>query len=113
VKNGLAPITSPPTRQLHQFCEDLIEIALGAGVEDMELQTEGVGCRLQVSCRCLGISGIGRIDEDRHDGHRGKKLVQQFQPLRRYHHVQLGYARDVAARSVKAGDESKSNWVAA
>jgi hypothetical protein len=33
--------------------------------------------------------------------------VQQFQPLRRYR----GYARDVAARPTKAGDEAKPDRV--
>ena len=33
--------------------------------------------------------------------------MQQLQPLRRYLYVQIGDARDVAARSVKAGDEAE------
>ena len=61
----------------------------------------------------LGKSGIGRVDEQRHDARRGNQLVQQFQPLRRYLHVQLGHARDVAARPVKAGDEAELDRVAA
>ena len=32
--------------------------------------------------------------------------MQQFQPLRRYHHVQLGYARDVAAGPIQAGNQA-------
>jgi hypothetical protein len=39
--------------------------------------------------------------------------VQHFQSLRRNLLVQLGYARDVAARPVQARDEAEPNWVAA
>ena len=35
--------------QLDQGCEDRIEVAFGAGMQDMELQPEGAGRRLQVS----------------------------------------------------------------
>ena len=38
---------------------------------------------------------------------RGKKLVQQFQHLRRYFLGQLGRARDVAARPAQAGDKAE------
>jgi hypothetical protein len=39
--------------------------------------------------------------------------MQQFQLLREYLPVQLSYARDVAARPVKAVDEPELNRVAA
>ena len=44
---------------------------------------------------------------------RRKQLVQQFQPLRRYLGVRLSHARDVAARTVKAGNEAELNRVGA
>src|SRR5262249_22021195 len=91
--------------QFDQSCEDRIEVALGAGIQDVEPQAEGAGRRLQGSCIYLGKSGIGRVDEVRNGARRGDQFVQQFQPLRRYLRVQVGHARDVAARSVKAGDE--------
>ena len=93
--------------QLDQGCEDRIEVAFGARMQDMELQPEGAGRRLQVSRLGLGNSGIGRVDEQGNDGRRGDQLVQQFQPLRPYLHVQDGHAREVAARSVQAGDKSE------
>src|SRR6266478_870004 len=37
---------------------------------------------------------------------RGDQLMQQLQPLRPYLHVQSGYPRNVAARSVQASDKS-------
>ena len=39
----------PAGSQLDQGCEDRIEVAFGAGMQDMELQPEGAGRRLQVS----------------------------------------------------------------
>src|SRR6516225_5278244 len=40
----------PACSQSDQVCEHRIEVALSAGVQDMELQAEGAGRRLQVSC---------------------------------------------------------------
>ena len=51
--------------QLDQGCKDRIEVAFGARMQDMELQPEGAGRRLQVSRYGLGKSGIGRVDEQR------------------------------------------------
>jgi hypothetical protein len=47
----------------------------------------------------------------RRDTSSGDQLMQQFQPLRRYLHVGLGDARDVAARTVKAGDEAEPDRI--
>ena len=60
----------------------------------------------------VSAAGIGRVDEHGHDGRRGDQLVQQFQSLRRYLHVQLGHARDVGRRSVQAGDEADLHGIA-
>jgi hypothetical protein len=95
----------PARSQLGQLCEDSIEVAFSAGIQDMELQPE-------VQSRCLHFlrgglskSGIGRVDQQGHDARRWDQLVQQLQPFWRYPHVRIGHARDVAARPVKAGDE--------
>jgi hypothetical protein len=55
--------------QLDQSCEDRIEVALGAGIQDVELQAEGMGRRLHASCICLGKS-VGRVDEQHNDARR-------------------------------------------
>src|SRR5262245_52807031 len=44
--------------QSRQGCEDRIEVALGARLQDMKLQPEGAGRRLQVSRQGLGVGGI-------------------------------------------------------
>src|SRR5262249_24769003 len=95
----------PACPQLEQGCEDRIEVALGARVQDMKLQPEGARRRLQISRQGLG-TGIGWIDEDRNDGCSRDQLVQHFQPLRSYFYGQRGDAREVTARSIEAGDEA-------
>ena len=89
---------------MDQACEHLIKVALGARVQDMRLQAEGAGRRLQVSCIGLGKNGIGRVDEERNNARRGDQLMQQFQSLRRHLLVQLSDAGDVAARPDEARD---------
>ena len=49
-------------------------------VRTWQLQPEGTGCCLHVLRVGLGKSGIGRVDEERHDARRGDQLVQQLQP---------------------------------
>jgi hypothetical protein len=79
----------------------------------MEFQPEGAGSTLHSSGSGLGLSGIGRVDEQGHDTRRGKQLMQQFQPLRRYLHVCLSHARDVATRSSQTRDEADSDRIGA
>ena len=55
--------------------------------------------------------GAGRVDEERNDIRRGYQLAQQLQPLRPQLRVQVGHARDIAARSGKAGDKSSRDRV--
>ena len=64
-------------------CEGRIDLAAGAGVEDLDLQPHGAGGRFHVSQRGLGSRGIGRIDEHGHTGRSGHQLTQELQPLRR------------------------------
>ena len=53
--------------QLDQSCKSRIEVAFGAGVQNMELQPEGAGRSLHVARGGLGKRRIGRIDKQRHD----------------------------------------------
>ena len=101
----------PVGPQLGQGCEYRIEVALGAGVQDMELQPEGAGRRLQVFRYGLCNKGAGRVDEKRNDVRRGYQLAQQFQPLRPQLRVHVGHAGDIAARSVEAGDKSSRDRI--
>src|SRR5207302_10542826 len=84
IEECIAANHEPACSQLGQFCEDSIEVTFGAGIQDMELEPEGVGRRKHIPRYGLGTSRIGWVDEQGHDTRRGKQLVQQFQPLWRY-----------------------------
>jgi hypothetical protein len=87
---GCAPLSTLPARMkrgvgslAHQACERRIDLAAGAGVENLDLHSHGSGSRLHISCRGLGREGVGRIDEYGHAGGSGHQRPQQFHPLRR------------------------------
>src|SRR4029078_9318233 len=81
IEEWLTADHKPACSQLDQACKERIKVTLGAGMQDMELQSEGVRRRLQFFRCGLGTSGIGRIDERGNHGHRGDQLMQQLQPL--------------------------------
>src|SRR5262249_11336331 len=68
--------------ELGQGCKDRIKIALGARRQDMELQPQAAGRRLQVARKAFSKSGRGRVDEHTKDRRPGQQFVQQPQPLR-------------------------------
>src|SRR5216683_8325753 len=96
----------PACSQSDHICKNRIEVAVGAGMQDMELQSEGARRHLQVSRYGVGTSAIGRVDQYGEVRRCGDQLMQQVQPLRPQLHVQDAHARDVAARSAQAGDKS-------
>src|SRR5262249_28246307 len=96
--------------QLGQCCEHRIEVALRPRMQDMRLQSERPRGSLQVLQLDRGV-GVGRIDEQTHDGHRGDQLVQQFQTLWHNLDVEHAGAREVAARAVEAANKSKVDRV--
>src|SRR5215471_14405030 len=56
-------------------------------MEDMKLEPQRAGRRVQVLRSGLGEIRIGRVDEQANDVRRRHQLVQQLQPLRPYLHV--------------------------
>src|SRR5262249_40907300 len=80
-------------------------------MQDVELQPEGSRRSLLFLRVRLGEMGTGRIYEQAHGGSRGDQFVQQLQPLRPYHDVPPGHARDVAAWPILIGDKSKLDGV--
>src|SRR5262245_43151925 len=70
----------PACSQLDHSCKDRFKVVFRAGTQDMELEPEDAGPRLEVSRRGINKS-TGRVDEERNDCRRGDQLVQQFQPL--------------------------------
>src|SRR5262249_43633895 len=96
--------------QLYHRRKDRVEVALGAGMYDMELQPELAGRRLQVSRLALG-TGKGRVEERGRDGRCRHQLVQYLHLLLHQRHAQVGHARDVAAWSVEASNKSNRDRV--
>jgi hypothetical protein len=60
----------------HQCRERRIDVAAGAGVEDLQLHTHSVDSRLYFAPHGLGASRIGRIDECGHTRGAGHQLMQ-------------------------------------
>jgi hypothetical protein len=70
----------------------------------MDLQPERARGRLHGSRKGLG-NGTGRVDEHGNDSRCGQQFAQQLQPLGPHLYVQIGYARQIAAGPVQAGDK--------
>ena len=87
VEEGVAADEEGVGPLAHKSREGRIDLAAGAGIDDLDLQPHGAGSRFHVSQRGLGIRGIGRIDEHGHTSGCGHQLAQEFQPLCR----QLSY----------------------
>ena len=63
IEEWLTADHEPACSQFDQACKDRIEVLVGTGIEDMKLQPEGFGRRLQF-LRCgLSTGGIGWVDE--------------------------------------------------
>ena len=65
----------------HDSGEGSVDLAAGAGVEELELQAHGLGSRTPVSHCDVGVVTIGRIDERGHTRGGGQHLTQEFEPL--------------------------------
>jgi len=88
-----------------QRCKSRIEIAVGAGPENLEPNSERLRRLLQVFCFGFG-TWIARVDENPDHGGRRQQLPQHLQSLCPQHGKHQGHARDVAAWPVEAGDEA-------
>src|ERR1700746_645618 len=111
-KKGAAGDHKTARSQLSELCKNSIEIAFAACVQDMELQSKPVGGREHLTRRCFRGGSVGWVNEERHDAYCGEQFVEPLQPLRRDLYARLGHARDIAARSAKAGNETELNRVA-
>jgi phage terminase large subunit GpA-like protein len=47
IEERTATDDEPACPQFDQVCEHRIEVALGGGIQDMEVQPEGMSCRLR------------------------------------------------------------------
>src|SRR5262249_46309372 len=103
-ENGVGPLA-------HKSGEGRIDLADGAGVEDLDLQAHSAAGRLHVSQRGLRSRTAGRIDEHDDTGRSGHHLSPEFQPLCGQLTTEKIDPCQVAARSGKAGDKTKPDRV--
>ena len=88
---------------LDQSCKGRFEVALGTGMQNMELQPKSADCNQRVSLDFW--IRIIRVHEQANEGGVGHQFVQQLQLLRRHLHVQRAHSGNIAARSVQAADQ--------
>jgi hypothetical protein len=93
-------------------CENSLEVAFSAGIEDTYLTPERAHCRLQFRQLRL-CDWVIRIYEHSDDSGCGNQLEQKLQPLCHGLGSDQRYAGDIAARSIEAGDEPETYGVAA
>jgi hypothetical protein len=101
----------PAGSQLRQAREGQLDLRFSAGMQDADLHPADTGRRLQLSRERL-VVGTGRVEERGNHGRGRNQLMKELQLLRPQLHGQIGGAREVAARSIEAGDQSKLDRVA-
>jgi hypothetical protein len=97
---------------LHETRECRVDIVAAARILDDELQSERLRRCLRVAHLGLG-SWIFLVDQKPDHSRVWNQLVEQLQPFGRECVVQKGRSSDIAARSVKAGNETEFDCVAA
>src|SRR5205814_510981 len=83
VEEGVAADEESVWSLAHKIRERLIDLAAGAGVEDVNLQSHSAGSQSQLPQRRLGNPCIDRIDKRCNTGGCRHQLTQEFQLLRR------------------------------
>ena len=113
VKNASGPITSAPARSWTKVAKDRIEVAFGAGVAGHGAAARGCGpppAGLSIGPRQVGLVGLTSTAMMVAVGTNSCSSSSRFGPSSA---LIRGHAREVAARSVQAGDKSDRDRVAA
>ena len=95
----------------HDGGEGHIDLAAGAGVDDLNLQSETECSFGYLSQRGLGIRRIGRIDQHGNSNRFGHQVVQEPQPLGHKFSEENIDAGHIASRPSKAGDQPQPDGV--
>src|SRR5262249_43580981 len=101
----------PVCPDLDQGCERCINVAFGACLDDMDLQSECAARCLRVLRGGPGKSGIGRGNERGYDGRFWHHLMQHVYLLLHQLPAQVGPACGVSAGSVEARYEPFCNGI--
>ena len=114
MKNVVGADNERAGAQLDKGCEGRVEIALGAGMQNMELQPEGARRRLRASresgSAIAGFAGLTRGARWWPMGSSSCSNSSRFAATSRF---RARHAGDVAARPVEAGDKAKLTGSAA
>src|SRR5262249_37904811 len=105
-EKGVQPLTQKGS-------ECRIDVADGAGVEDVDLQPEGARGCFNVSRVGRGTDSIGRVDEDGNASCFRHQLMQQSQPLCGQLSNEKIDPRRIATRSGEACDETELDGIIA
>jgi len=95
----------------HHSGEGRIDLATGAGVDDLNLQSETECSFGYLSQRGLGIRRIGRIDQHGNSNRFGHQVVQEPQPLGHKFSEENIDAGHIASRPSKAGEQPQPDGV--
>ena len=88
-----------------------INFAAGAGVENLNLQSNSPGSRLYGSQCGLGIRHVGGIDQHGNALGPRHQLTQKLQSFRGQFGIEKINACQVSARTRETCDQTKSDWV--
>ena len=94
-------------------CEGGIDLAVGVGVDDLDLQSHGAGGRFHVSQHGLGSCSIGWIGEHSNPSQPRNEFTKEPQPLCRQLFTEKIDAGRVAARPGEAGNKPNLDRVTA
>src|SRR6185312_346736 len=90
---------------LYDFREGRIEVALAAGIYDINQLSCSAGCLLNLS-QYRFVVGVGRIYEHGDRAPRREQLAQKLQPLRSHHGGEVDRAGRISTGASEAGDET-------
>src|SRR5262249_6224437 len=93
--------------------EDRLDFPAVAGVEGLDLQSDGAGSFRYIPQHGFGDRSIGRIDQHGNASGFGHQLVQQPQPFGHHLGREKIDPRQVSARPGEAGDQTKLDRVVA
>src|SRR5499433_1777265 len=110
VEEGIAADKKRVGPLAHESCEGRINLVAGAGVEDLDLQSNGARSRFHVSQYPIRIWG-GRIDEHCYTSRSRHQFMQEFQLLCHQLTSDNINTRCITARPGEAGDEPEPDRV--
>ena len=111
-EEGIGADNKRPDLPLHQRGESRIDLALGASLRNLDLNSLAVGRYLRVEHHALSIRVV-RVHQEGDGPGVGQQLRQQVKPLGHELDVEDADPRKVASRSGQAFDQASCYWIAA